>query len=109
MTLRQVISKAGLRAGETPHRGRPFTGRVTARDPTDRHLEQGARGMGVWMGPGGAVSAQGMEVDDSPRVIGYWRATAGSRNTKRPDWGWWDMLVISITWLTDGWPDLMVR
>lgn len=75
MTPRQVISKAGLRAGETLHGGRAFRGRVTAlsrrRGPHWQAPGERGEGSGAWTGPRGAVIRPGLEVDDSPRVIGY--------------------------------------
>lgn len=106
MTPRQVISKAGLRAGETQHRGRAFRRRVTAlsrsRGPHWQAPGERGEGSGVWTGPRGAVIRRGLEVDDSPRVIGYRGATAGSRDSgDQPGVGgmcyWYQSRSVSVT------------
>lgn len=69
MTPRQVISKAGLRAGETLHGGRAFRGRVTAlsRRRGPHWQAPGERGEGV----GGLDGAP--RRCHSTRVGGWWQ------------------------------------
>ncbi len=95
MTPRQVISKAGLRAVETLHRGRAFRGRVTAlsRSRGPHWQTPGGRGEGSGFGRG----PEALSFDKGWRLmtaLGSWVPTSlsGVEGHQRPAQGWWDML-----------------